>query len=165
MTGKSYKIISKRGKEYLTKLRVGDKAPDFSLPSSTGETVRLSQFLGTNVVIFFYPMDESPVCSREAEAFRDKFEEFKELNAVIIGISSQSVESHKSFASHHSLPFILLSDTENTVRALYGVSPSLGIVPKRVTYVVDKEGIIKHVFSSQLHPAKHANEALDALKR
>jgi peroxiredoxin Q/BCP len=145
------------------KIKIGDKAPDFSLPSSTGGTVRLSQFLGTNVVLFFYPMDESPVCSREAEAFRDKNADFKKLNATIIGINSQSVKSHKSFATHHSLPFILLSDNENKVRKLYGVSTTLGF-PGRVTYVIDKERIIKHVFSSQLQPAKHADEALRALK-
>ena len=148
----------------LTPLKVGDKAPDFALSSSKGESVRLSQFLGTNVVIFFYPMDESPVCSKEAEAFRDKNDEFKELNAVVIGISSQNVESHKSFAARHNLPFILLSDNENKVRKLYTVSTTLGVVPGRVTYVIDKQGIIKHVYSSQLHPTKHANEALQALK-
>jgi peroxiredoxin Q/BCP len=126
----------------------------------------LSQYFGKkNVVIFFYPMDESPVCSKEAEVFRDKYEAFKELDSVVIGISSQSVKSHKAFASHHSLPFMLLSDADNTVRKLYGVSPTLGIVAGRVTYVLDNKGVIKHVFSSQLHPAKHADEALNALKR
>jgi peroxiredoxin Q/BCP len=146
------------------KLKVGDKAPDFSLPSNKGEAVRLSHFLGKSAVIFFYPMDESPVCSREAEAFRDKNSEFKELDAVVIGISSQSVKSHKSFAARHNLPFLLLSDNENKVRKLYGVSTTLGVVPGRVTYVIDKKGIIKSIYSSQLHPSKHANEALQALK-
>ena len=146
------------------KLKVGVKAPDFCLTSNTGEAVRLSQFLGKSAVIFFYPMDESPVCSREAEAFRDKNSEFKELDAVVIGISSQSVESHRAFAARHNLPFLLLSDNENKVRRLYGVSTTLGVVPGRVTYVIDKEGIIKSIYSSQLHPAKHANEALKALK-
>jgi peroxiredoxin Q/BCP len=156
--------IGNRNKGFdLTIIKIGDKAPDFSLPSSTSGTVRLSQFLGTKVVVFFYPMDESPVCSREAEAFRDKNADFEKLNAVVIGISSQSIESHKSFATRHNLPFILLSDNENKVRKLYGVSTTLGI-PGRVTYVIDKEGSIKHVFSSQLQPAKHADEALRALK-
>ena len=76
---------------YLTALKVGDKAPDFSLPSSTGGAVRLSQFLGTNVVIFFYPMDESPVCSREAEAFRDRYKSFKELEAEVMGARAISI--------------------------------------------------------------------------
>ena len=149
----------------MAKLQVGDKAPDFSLPSSTGEIVRLSQFLGKkNVVIFFYPMDESPVCSKEAEAFRDKYEEFKQLDSEVIGISSQSIESHKSFATRHGLPFILLSDSDSYTRKLYGVSATLGIVPGRVTYIIDKEGVVKFVYSSQLQPAKHAEEALRTLK-
>jgi peroxiredoxin Q/BCP len=149
----------------MAKVQAGYKAPDFSLPSNTGETIRLSDFLGKkNAVIFFYPMDESPVCSKEAKAFRDKYQEFKNLDAEIIGISSQSIESHKSFAAHHNLPFILASDTDNKVRKLYGVSATLGIVPRRVTYIIDKEGVVKFVFSSQLHPAKHADKALLALK-
>jgi len=146
-------------------IKVGGKAPDFTLQSNKGESVTLSEFFGKKkVVLFFYPMDESPVCSREAEAFRDNYEAFTELDAEVIGISSQSAESHKEFARHHKLPYILLSDTDNRVRKLYGVSTSLGIVPGRVTYVTDKEGIIKHIFSSQLHPAKHAREALRALR-
>ena len=104
------------------------------------------------------------MCSREAEAFKDKYEAFKELGAEVLGISSQSVESHKSFSNHHNLPYFLLSDTNNNVRRLYGVSSTLGIVPKRVTFVIDKEGIIKCIFSSQLQPAKHTEQALLALK-
>ena len=150
----------------MVKVKIGDKAPDFSLQSNAGKKVTLSQFLGSkNVVVFFYPMDGSPVCSREAEAFRDKYEAFKELDAVVIGISSQSVESHKAFASHHSLPFILLSDADNAVRKLYAVPSTLGVVPGRVTFVIDKGGVVKHVFSSQFQPAKHADDALSVLKR
>ena len=149
----------------LAKLEIGDKAPDFTLPSSTGENISLSQFFGKKqVVIFFYPMDESPVCSREAEAFKNKYETFKELGAEVLGISPQSVESHMSFSKHHNLPYFLLSDSDNGVRRLYGVSPTLGIVPKRVTFVIDKEGIIKHIFSFQFQPAKHAEQALLALR-
>lgn len=150
----------------MVKLKIGDKAPDFSLLSSAGERVTLSKLLSTkNVVIFFYPMDESPVCSREAEAFRDKYGAFKELDAEVIGISSQSIESHKAFASHHSLPFILLSDVDSTVRKLYGVSATLGVVLGRVTFVIDKEGVVKYVFASQLQPARHADEALCVLRK
>lgn len=154
------------GETKLVRLKIGDKVPDFSLQSSTGQKITLSHFLGTkNVVIFFYPMDESPVCSREAEAFKEKYRAFKELEGEVIGISSQSVESHKAFASRHSLPFILLSDVEGAVRKLYGISSTLGVVPGRVTFVIDKEGVIKCVFSSQLHPARHAEEALRALQK
>src|SRR3990172_3766573 len=128
-------------------IKVGGKAPDFTLQSNKGESVTLSEFFGKKkVVLFFYPMDESPVCSREAEAFRDNYEDFKELDAEVIGISSQSVESHKSFASRHNLPFILLSDADNSVRKLYGVPSTLGIIPGRETYVIDKEGVVKSVF-------------------
>ena len=150
----------------MSKVKVGNRAPDFSLPSSDGENVSLSQFRSKkNVVLFFYPMDESPVCSREAEAFRNSYGSFKELDAKVIGISSQSVESHKAFASHHRLPFLLLSDTDYAVRKLYGVSSTLGAVLGRVTFVIDKEGIVKYVYSSQLQPARHAHEALNALRK
>ncbi len=150
----------------MSKVKVGDKAPDFSLPSSGGENVSLSQFrLKKNVVLFFYPMDESPICSREAEGFRNSYGSFKELDAEVIGISSQSVESHKAFASHHGLPFLLLSDTDYSVRKLYGVSSTLGAVLGRVTFVIDKEGMVKYVYSSQLQPARHAEEALKALRK
>jgi thioredoxin-dependent peroxiredoxin len=150
----------------MVKLKIGDKAPDFSLQSNTDEKVSLSQFLGVkNVVVFFYPMDESPVCSREAEAFKEKYEAFKKLGAEVIGISSQSSESHKAFANHHNLPYILLSDVEGAVRKLYGVASTLGVVPGRVTFVIDKEGVIKYLYSSQLQPARHAEEALRALQK
>jgi peroxiredoxin Q/BCP len=150
----------------MAKVKVGDKAPDFSLPSCTDERVTLSQFFGKkNIVIFFYPMDDSPVCSREAEAFRNKYVLFKELDAEVIGISAQSVKSHQAFAYRHGLPFILLSDADNSVRKLYGVSTTLGVVPGRVTFVIDKAGVVRHVFVSQFHTAKHAEEALSALKR
>ena len=148
----------------MVNVKIGDRAPDFTLKSGTGENISLSQFLGKkNVVLFFYPRDEGPTCCKEAEAFRDNYEAFKEKNAEVIGISAQSVESHKSFADHHNLPFILLSDEDNTVRKLYGVSSTFG-VPGRVTFVIDKEGIVKHVFVSQLHFNKHAKEALQAIK-
>jgi peroxiredoxin Q/BCP len=148
----------------MVKVKTGDGAPDFTLHSSTGQNVSLSQFLGKkNVVLFFYPRDEGPTCCKEAEAFRDDYESFKEMNAEVIGISAQSVDSHKSFVNHHDLPYILLSDVDNKVRKLYGVSATLG-VPGRVTFVIDEEGIVKHVFVSQLHFKKHSKEALQALR-
>ena len=148
----------------MIKVKMGDRAPDFTLHSSTGETISLSQFLGKkSVVLFFYPRDEGPTCCKEAEAFRDDYEAFKETNAEVIGISAQSVESHKSFASNHNLPYILLSDADNKVRKLCGVSSTLG-VPGRVTFVIAEEGIVKHVFVSQLHFKKHSKEALQALR-
>ncbi len=148
----------------MSNLKVGDKAPDFSLKSNTGSEFNLSELRGKNVVLFFYPMDESPVCSREVEAFKAKDQEFKELNATVVGVSSQSVESHKSFASKHKLPFILLSDKNGDTRKQYGVSSTLG-VPGRVTFVIDQDGVIVFIYSSQMHPGRHAQKALDAVKK
>lgn len=150
----------------MPQVNVGDKAPDFTLPSQTGENITLSKFFGKkNIVLYFYPKDESRGCTKEACTFRDNYEAFKDLGAEVIGISSQTVESHQSFASHHNLPFILLSDIDSKVRELYGVPSTLGVLPGRVTYIIDKEGAIRHIFSSQFQPEKHIQEALDVLKR
>ncbi len=149
----------------MVKVKIGDRAPDFTLPSNRGKSVTLSEFSRKkNVVLFFYPMNESPVCTREALAFKDNYENFKKMDAEVIGVSSQDVASHKSFASHHDLPFILLSDKDGKVRKLYGVASTLGVVPGRVTFVIDKDGCVKHIFSSQFQPVKHAKEAIRALK-
>lgn len=131
-----------------------------------GDDVTLSEFFGKkNVVLYFYPKDETVGCTKEACAFRDSYDIFTELDAEVLGVSGQSVESHKSFASHHGLPFLLLSDESNMVRALYGVPPSMGIVPGRVTYIIDKQGIVRHVFNSQYHPVKHVEEAKQVLEK
>jgi len=149
----------------LASVKVGDKAPDFTLPSQTGEDVTLSQFFSKkSVVLYFYPKDESSGCTKEACTFRDNYEVFKELRAEVIGVSSQSVESHRSFAAHHRLPFILLSDDGSRVRKLYGVPSTLGFIPGRVTYIIDKEGIVRHIFSSQYQAEKHIEEAIRVLK-
>jgi len=114
-------------------------------------------------VLFFYPKDDTPGCTKEACAFRDDYEEFGKLDAEVVGISSDSVESHRSFARKHRLPFTLLSDEGGKVRKLYGVSNTLGLFPGRVTYVIDEQGVIKHVFSSQLGTKRHVEEALKIL--
>lgn len=147
------------------KVNVGDKAPDFTLPSQTGDNVTLSQFFAKkNVVLYFYPKDESPGCTREACSFRDSYELFTDLGAEVIGVSADSVESHKAFAERHNLPFTLLSDVDNKVRKLYGVASTLGIIPGRVTFIIDKQGVVRHVFSSQLQAEKHVDEAVKILK-
>jgi peroxiredoxin Q/BCP len=146
-------------------VKIGEKAPDFTLPSQMGDNVTLSEFFGKkNIVLYFYPKDESPGCTREACRFRDSYDVFTSLGAEVLGVSSQSVESHKSFATHHGLPFILLSDEDNRVRQLYGVPSSMGIIPGRVTFIIDKKGIVRHIFSSQFQPEKHIEEALKILK-
>ena len=143
---------------------VGDLAPDFTLPSSTGEMVSLSDFRGkSEVVLFFYPKDNTPGCTAQACAFRDSHEAFKEAGAEVIGISSDSEGSHRQFAKLWSLPFLLLSDGKGKVRARYGVARTLGLFPGRVTYLIDRAGVIRHVFSSQLQTGRHVEEMLARL--
>ena len=147
------------------KINVGDKAPDFTLPSQMGDNVTLSEYFGEkNIVLYFYPKDETKGCTREACEFRDRYDIFTNLGAEVLGVSSDSLESHKSFATHHGLPFLLLSDEEGKVRKLYGVPSTMGILPGRVTYIIDKKGIIRHIFNSQYKPKKHIEEALKILK-
>jgi peroxiredoxin Q/BCP len=146
------------------RIRVGGKAPDFTLPSQAGEMLRLKDFFGKPVVLFFYPKDGTLGCTREVCAFRDDFEEFGKLDAEVIGISSDSVESHKDFAEKRGLPFSLLSDGAGKVRKLYGVSNTLGLFPGRVTYVIDEQGVVRHIFSSQLGVERHVQEAIVALR-
>jgi len=147
------------------KMKVGDKAPDFTLFSQTGENVTLSQIIGKkNIVLYFYPKDESKGCTREACEFRDKYEVFTDLGAEVIGLSSDDSKSHESFAKKYNLPFILLSDNENKVRKLYDVKSTFGVIPGRVTFVIDKKGIIKSIFSSQFNFKKHIDESLETLK-
>jgi thioredoxin-dependent peroxiredoxin len=141
-------------------VKVGDKAPDFTLPSQMGDNVTLSEYVGKkNIILYFYPKDESPGCTKEACSFRDSYVELTNLGAEVIGVSAQGVESHKSFATHYGLPFILLSDEDNKVRKLYGVPSTMGIIPGRVTYIIDKQGVVRHIFSSQIQAERHVEEA------
>ncbi len=143
---------------------VGSKAPNFTLRSQSGANVSLEDFLNKSpVVLFFYPKDDTPGCTKQACAFRDDYGQFGAVDAEVLGISSDSVESHKSFAENNGLPFVLLSDEGGRVRQLYGVPKTLGLMPGRVTYVIDKEGVVRHVFSSQLAVFRHVEEALAAL--
>ena len=143
----------------------GSKALNFTLPSQSGEMVSLDDFLGKKpVVLFFYPKDDTPGCTKEVCAFRDSFEQFRRLDAEVIGISSDSVESHRRFAGRHSLPFTLLSDEGGKVRKLYGVPNTFVVFPGRVTYVIDKDGVVRRIFSSQVSVEKHVEEALEVLQ-
>ena len=147
-------------------VKVGDIAPNFALLSETGEAVELQDYLGKKpIVLFFYPKDNTIICTKEVCHFRDNFDEFKKIkNAEVIGISSDTEDSHKQFSEVNKLPFTLLSDPDEDVRREYGVPKTLGIIPGRVTYVIDKDGVIRHIFSSQLNYKRHVNEALSALK-
>jgi thioredoxin-dependent peroxiredoxin len=118
-----------------------------------------------NLVIYFYPKDDSQGCTAQACSFRDQFDVFTEADAVIIGISGQSVESHKEFATKNRLNFTLLSDEGNKIRKLFGVPTNLlGLIPGRVTYIADKTGKVIYIFNSQTNATKHVDEALRILK-
>jgi peroxiredoxin Q/BCP len=147
-------------------IQVGDKAPDFTLASQSGEQVRLSDRLGERVVVlYFFPKDGTPGCTAEACAFRDSHDVFAEAGAEVIGVSSDSVDSHVAFAGQHELPFTLLSDQGGQVRKLYGVPSVLGLLPGRVTYVIDRQGTIRHTFNSMTRIGRHIDQALDMVKQ
>jgi len=150
----------------MDKISVGSQLPAFSLPDQNGKTFDLQSVLGKKkLVIYFYPKDDSPGCTREACYFRDQYEAFTEAGAMVIGISSQSVESHKQFAEKYRLSYLLLSHEHKKVRRLFGVPSDLfGLLPGRVTYVADSSGKVVYVFNSQLNVKKHVDEALRILK-
>jgi peroxiredoxin Q/BCP len=143
--------------------QLGEVAPDFTLPDANGSDLTLSTLRGSWVVVYFYPKDDTPGCTAESCAFRDSHEAFTDAGAVVIGISSDSVESHRAFADRHNLPFTLLADTDSAVRKSWGVGKTLGILPGRVTYVIDPEGVVRKVFSSQFRATAHIAEALAAI--
>jgi thioredoxin-dependent peroxiredoxin len=148
------------------KIEEGSKLPSFTLPDQHGNLVDMNSLIGTkNLVIYFYPKDDSPGCTREACYFRDQFEVFNDADAMIIGISGQSIESHRKFAEKYRLTFTLLSDKGNKVRKMFGVPTDFfGILPGRVTYIADKTGTVVYVFDSQSQATKHVDEALRILK-
>lgn len=140
---------------------VGERAPDFTLPRADGKPFRLSAAVRRGVVVlYFYPKDETMGCVAEACAFRDEYDVFTEAGAEVVGVSADSSESHRQFAAHHRLPFVLLTDADGAVRKLYGVGKALGILDGRMTYVIDTKGVVRHVFSSRLQPTRHVAEAL-----
>lgn len=147
-------------------IKTGDQVPHFTLKNQRGEDFSTERLLGKkNMVIYFYPKDETKVCTIEACSFRDNYEVFQELDCEVIGISNDGEKSHRSFAANHSLPFILLSDEKNRVRKLFGVPKDfLGLMPGRYTYVVNKAGEVIFVFNSALNGQKHVEEALRVLK-
>lgn len=149
-----------------TRLKVGDVAPDFTLTDQSGTAVHLTELLGHGpVVLYFYPKDSTPGCTIEARAFRAGYDRFVAAGAEIVGISSDSVASHRRFAARENLTFRLLSDRDGSVRDLYGVDKTLGVWPGRVTFVIDASGIVRRIYSSQLQPARHSREALDAVQK
>jgi len=147
-------------------LKTGDKIPSFSLPDQNRKIFNVESLLSRKaLVIYFYPKDETAGCTKQACTFRDSYQDFQDAGAEVIGISSDSEELHGSFADHYNLPFILLSDKGGKLRAQFGVPGNLfGLIPGRVTYIVDKQGIIKFIFNSQIRIDKHIAEALRIIR-
>lgn len=147
----------------VSTISTGDVAPDFELPSADGP-VRLADHRGNWVVLYFYPADDTPGCTAEACSFRDAYEDFTDAGAVVIGVSSDSVESHTKFAAKHNLPFTLVSDADGSLRKAFGVGKSMGILPGRVTYVIDPDGVVREVFNSQFRAKAHQEKALATIR-
>lgn len=147
-------------------LQTGDKCPLFALPDQNGQIVRIEEWIGTQLlVIYFYPKDDTPGCTKEACAFRDQYEVFEEAGCKVIGISADSVEAHTRFAAKYALHFTLLADTDKHVRTQFGVPGNLfGLIDGRVTYIVDLKGIIRAVHNSQLNPGSHIRKALETIQ-
>nr|ABK21333.1 unknown [Picea sitchensis] len=149
----------------VAKVSKGSVPPSFNLKNQDGRMVNLSKFKGKPVVLYFYPADETPGCTKEACAFRDSYEKFKRAGAEVIGISGDSPESHKAFAKKYRLPFTLLSDEGNKLRKEWGVPGDFfGSLPGRETYVIDKKGVVQLVYNNQFQPEKHVDETLKMLQ-
>jgi peroxiredoxin Q/BCP len=148
----------------MAKIQVGDRVPDFSAITQDGSTIHLSDFLAKGaVVMFFYPRDGTPVCTKEACSFRDSYKQFIEAGAEVVGVSSDSPHSHRAFAHQHGLPFHLISDAGGALRKAFGVPRSFGLLPGRVTYVIDKEGIVRLIYSAPFSSKEHVRQALTAV--
>ena len=145
---------------------LGKPAPDFTREAHNGQRISLADYLGKQVVVlYFYPKDGTPVCTKEACAFRDAYHDFAQAGAVVIGVSSDAVDRHRAFVSNHRLPFLLVSDKDGELRAAYQVPKTLGILPSRVTYVIDKAGVVRHTFSALFSAERHVTEALEIVRR
>ena len=150
--------------------KVGDKAPSFSLPSSSGGVVSLESLRGKKVVLYFYPKDDTPGCTKEACSFRDNSESLDAANIKVLGVSADNVDSHNQFIDKYGLNFQLLSDTENVVSNAYGAwgektymgRTTIGI--KRMTFLIDEEGVISEVWPT-VRPEEHATEVIEAAKK
>jgi peroxiredoxin Q/BCP len=147
----------------MSQLKVGDPAPKFTATTQDGTTICLADYLGKRgLVLFFYPKDGTPICTQEACAFRESYERFVDAGAEVIGISSDSAESHRDFARQHRLAFLLISDTDNSLRKLFRVAKTWGLFPGRATYVIDKDGIIRLIYSAQFASEEHVRQASKA---
>jgi peroxiredoxin Q/BCP len=149
----------------IMRLKIGDKAPDFSGKDQNGKTIQLSDYSGKKIAIYFYPKDNTPGCTTQACSFRDAYQDFQDLGAEVIGVSGDSVRSHQGFQQKYKLPFILLSDENRKLRKLFGVPTALfGLIPGRVTYVFNSKGVCIYIFDS-LNAKNHIAKALIALQK
>jgi peroxiredoxin Q/BCP len=146
-------------------LAAGDRAPLIALRDQNGVERRSDQLAGKALVLFFYPKDDTPGCTAEACAFRDSYGDLQAMGAEVWGVSGDDAASHQRFATRHNLPYPLLVDQGNQLRKAFGVPGVLGLLPGRVTYVIDGDGLIRHVFNNLLDGAAHRNEARAALQR
>ena len=146
-------------------MKVGDKLQAFSLQNENDETVNISDYVGKPMVIYFYPKDDTPGCTKEACAFRDSFTEFTDAGVTVFGISADNPKSHLKFKEKYRLPFTLLSDRGNKIRKSWKVPTGLfGLLPGRVTYIFDREGVVRHIFNSQMRAEQHVIESLAIIK-
>ena len=149
--------------------KTGQPAPDFTLPATGGQTITLSELKGSNVVLYFYPRDNTPGCTKEGQAFRDHFAEFEKLNTVILGISRDSLKTHENFKAKHQFPFELLSDSDETACKLYDVIKEKNMYGKKVmgiersTFLIDQEGILRQEWR-KVKVAGHVEEVLEAVR-
>jgi thioredoxin-dependent peroxiredoxin len=146
-------------------IKVGDPAPGFQLSDQSGNPVSLETFRGKPLVLYFYPKDDTPGCTAESCAFRDQYEVFQSTGATVVGISGDSPESHQKFASKYQLPFTLLSDPGDQVRKAFGATTAFGLIPGRITYVIDGQGVVRYQFDSMFNFKAHVDEALKALQQ
>lgn len=148
----------------MAAVQVGDQAPTFTAPLQDGGTFDSAALLGQKwLVLFFYPKDNTPVCTKEACAFRDSYEKFVAAGAEVVGVSSDSAASHARFAAKYRLPFPIVADTDRRVRKVFGVPNPLGVIPGRVTYVIDRDGIVRLVYRALFASDDHVREALAAV--
>ena len=147
-------------------LSIGAQAPDFNSETHDGVALQLYEILEHSaVVLFFYPRDFTPGCTAEACAFRDDYTNFVEAGATVVGVSADSGESHRRFAQHHNLPFALISDADGALRKAYGVDKVWGVLPGRVTFVIDRQGVVRNIFDSALFARRHSGDALSMVAR
>ncbi len=147
-------------------IAVGDKCPAFTLKDQNENSFDIQSVLGEKIIVlYFYPKDGTPGCTAEACSFRDSYEDFKDLGCEVIGISSDTAKRHAKFAEKNRLSFILLADTDKKVRKLFDVPTNLfGLIPGRVTYIIDKKGIVRYIYNSLTNAAGHIEESINAVK-